>query len=570
MGVLLQAFYNSVPIPTGVDSSIRWWWDHLTSQAARLSTAGFSAVWLPPVLKAASGTLSMGYDPFDDYDIGSKDQKGTVPTRYGVREQLQHCVATMRANGLDVYLDMVEHHRSGDPGNFTFRYKGSDGNPAKGRFPKNPLNFVPNVPRDPDLGGPAKDDFSFGRELAPINGKPHDYVIDGLIDACDWLTTALDAQGYRLDDVKGLSTDFLFRFLESKSMRGKFAVGEFFDGNLGLLHNWIFNPKGMKGRSSAFDFPLRFALAAMCNNPGRFDMSQLDHAGLAGTAPLQAVTFVENHDTDHSSPVVINKVLGYAYILTAEGYPCVFYRDYSRDRGSFGLQPQIDNLIWIHETLAAGETVQRWKDFNLFVYERLGAPKLLVALNNDPSNARSVTVNTSIGQDTRLHDYSGHGADLTTDQHGSATITIPRNHNGSGYVCYSRENVGGSFTTRSHSVTQHFAGAEDLDILPALEGEAVHACRVWCAHGTPIRAELTPDLTNWTDATEITVELRDPEGKLVVNKTYKKATPAGTAITVAAADTGFYAFVLSGTNLPQPAGKSAYVLRVTYTASRDN
>lgn len=44
MGVLLQAFYNSVPVPTGADSSIRWWWDHLTSQATRLSTAGFSAV----------------------------------------------------------------------------------------------------------------------------------------------------------------------------------------------------------------------------------------------------------------------------------------------------------------------------------------------------------------------------------------------------------------------------------------------------------------------------------------------------------------------------------------------
>jgi hypothetical protein len=74
MGVLLQAFYNSVRIP-GLDSSIRWWWDHLASQAARLGTAGFSAVWLPPILKAASGTLSMGYDPFDDYDIGSKEQK---------------------------------------------------------------------------------------------------------------------------------------------------------------------------------------------------------------------------------------------------------------------------------------------------------------------------------------------------------------------------------------------------------------------------------------------------------------------------------------------------------------
>ena len=31
---------------------------------------------------------------------------------------------------------------------------------------------------------------------------------------------------------------------------------------------------------------------------GHFDMSLLDHAGLAGVDPLHAVTFVENHDTD--------------------------------------------------------------------------------------------------------------------------------------------------------------------------------------------------------------------------------------------------------------------------------
>jgi alpha-amylase len=55
--------------------------------------------------------------------------------------------------------------------------------------------------------------------------------VHGLIDAADWLTRALDVQGYRLDDVKGLSTDFLFPFLTSKSMAGKFAFGEFFDGN---------------------------------------------------------------------------------------------------------------------------------------------------------------------------------------------------------------------------------------------------------------------------------------------------------------------------------------------------
>jgi len=301
MGVLLQGFFKlapnrAVPSPADGDKTIPWWWDHLAAQANAFRQAGFTAVWLPPVLKTSAGVTKAadGYEPFDDYDIGSKKQMGSVPTRFGSREQLQRCVATFRANGVDVYLDMVEHHRGGDPGNrpFVFRYQGAGGEQDIGRFSKSPLNFVPNVPRDPNLGGPPRDDFPFGRELAPINAKPKNYVFNGLVDAADWLTRALDVQGYRLDDVKGLSTDFLFPFLNSKSLQGKFAFGEFFDGNTTLVNGWVFNPHGMRGRASAFDFPLRFILQAMCNNAGRFNMADLDHAAVDQFLGLKA-----NEDT---------------------------------------------------------------------------------------------------------------------------------------------------------------------------------------------------------------------------------------------------------------------------------
>jgi len=116
----------------------------------------------------------------------------------------------------------------------------------------------------------------------------------------------------------------------------------------------------MQGRASAFDFPLKFMLTRMCNNPGRFNMADLDHAGLTVISPLNSVTFVENHDTDLESAqkIVSNKLLAYAYILTSEGYPSVSYKDYSTDPGCYGLQPKIDNLIWIHEVLASGATQQ--------------------------------------------------------------------------------------------------------------------------------------------------------------------------------------------------------------------
>jgi galactose oxidase len=573
MGVLLQGFYKlppnrAVPSPADGEAGTPWWWDHLAAQANNLRKAGFTAVWLPPVLKTSAGSHpgSDGYGPFDDYDIGSKDQMGTVPTRFGSREQLQRCVAMFRANGLDVYLDMVEHHRDGDPGNFVFRYKGAEGKPGIGRFPKDPLNFVPNVPRDPNLGGPARDDFPFGRELAPINAKPPGYVFNGLIDAADWLTRALDVQGYRLDDVKGLSTDFLFPFLTRKAMGGKFAFGEYFDGNRVLVNGWVFNPHGMRGRPSAFDFPLRFILASMCNNPGRFNMADLDHAGLAGISPLNAVTFVENHDTDLHEPVAINKILGYAYVLTSEGYPCVYYRDYSTDKKCFGLKPTIDNLIWIHEKLASGPTQQRWKDFDLFAYERLGQPGLLVALNNDPSGPRTVEVATAFGANVALHDYTGNSADLVTTGQGTARITVPRNADGRGYVCYSRIGIDGGFDVGTRAVTQQFEGAADLDLPPAENGNSVQPARIWCDRDTSVRALL--DVPGVVDAAAATIEIAEPDGSLLASKTFNGAATAHAALEARTRSMGFHGLRIKLDNAPEGV-RSAYKLAVSYTASKE-
>jgi galactose oxidase len=576
MGVLLQGFFklppnNAVPSPADGNPSIPWWWDHLASQANDLRQVGFTAVWLPPSLKAAAGASSSadGYGLFDDYDIGSKQQKGSVPTRYGSREQLQRCVAVLRANGLDVYLDIVEHQRIGDTEPFVFRYPGADGTANLGRFPKDPPNFVPQVPRDPNLGGPVADDAAFGRELAPINGQPPGYVSENLTAAADWLTRALGIQGYRIDDVKGLSTDFLFPFLNSQSMAGKFAVGEFYDGDQGLVNGWVFNPAGMRGRASAFDFPLRFRLAAMCGNPGNFDMTSLDHAGFTGIAPLNSVTFVENHDTDldDNNKIVFNKILAYAYVLTSEGYPTVYYRDYSTDANCYGLKPLIDNLIWIHETLAAGPTLQRWRDFNVFAYERLGPPNLLVGLNNDPNGPRTINVFTGFGPNTALHDYTGHGPDTVTDGNGAVTITIPPNNNGLGYVCYSRAGFGGGFAVNTQPVTQDFDGAADLDLLPALASQPVQVGRIWCAANSPIQVGLKPDLNGWTNTTAIQMDLIAPDGTVRATQSFTSAAPPGATLQTTTSEEGFHTLRLTASNTPAADPNPAFTLSATYTST---
>ena len=468
-----------------------------------------------------------------------------------------------RANGIDVYSDLVTNQRGGGSGagGVTFSYADADGQVGGGRFPKNPENFHPNVPEDPNVPGP---DFSFGSDLAPINGKPKGYIFHGLIDSADWMTRSLDVQGYRIDDAKGQSSDFLLPFLNSKAMAGKFAVAEYFDGNIGKIQDWVFNR--MRGRPSAFDFPTRFTLAGMCNSRP-FNMAVLDHVGLAGSDPLQAVTFVENHDTDRSEPIFQNKIMAYAYILTSEGYPCVFYKDYSTDKFCFGLKPEIDNLIFIHEQIANGDTLQRFKDFDVFAYERLAGAHLLVGLNNDPNVARTITVFTGFGANVELHDYTGHSGDVRTNGGGQVTITIPRNVDGLGYVCYSRMGIGKAFHAQTHAVKQTFEGAQDLDIKPAATDQPVEIGRIFCEIGKQIRGALKFDATDWTASTTLTLELLDPSGISLSAKVFHQGDQ-GEFIAVDAVATGFHTFRIQATNTPATNLKPSYSLETIYQAPK--
>jgi len=571
MGVLLQAAYRrkqgvSVPSPFDGHPAVPWWWDHIAGQAHSFRRAGFTALLLPPVLKTSAGAFAGadGYGPFDDYDIGNKDQFFSVPTRFGSRDQLQRCVAILRANGLDVYIDTVPHHRNGGS-DFEYRYLGANHTSGAGRFPKHRTCFVPNVPRDP-IAGPVRDDFAFGDELAPVNARPAGYVMNGLIDAGDWLTRSLDVQGYRIDDVKGLAAEFVRRWLTSKAMAGKFAVGEYFDGNPQTLNWWVWG-SGMAGRSNVYDFTLRFALAAMCNNSSRWDMSQLDHAGLAGISPMNAVTFIDNPDTDLSFPVIWNKLLGYAYILTSEGYPCVFYKDYSTDQGCFGLRHWLDNLIWIHENLAFGPTVTRFKDYQAIVYERQGEPGLLVGLNNDQYNGwRTVTVQTRFGGNVELHDYTGNAGNLWTDGAGRATIGIPPNRDGHGYIAYSRTGYGQSFSVNPKRVTQIVEGAPDLDIPPASNGTNAQVTRIWCGAGSHLRLKSDVNVKGWSPASEVVVTITGPDGVMVGSQRWQVHGRTPDQLSATVLKTGWQAVHVSAQEIPAP-GVAPFVIHLSYLST---
>jgi alpha-amylase len=109
MGVMLQAFYWDCP---HAENREHQWWNFIKSKLPAIAQAGFTALWLPPANKAASWK-SMGYDPYDYYDLGEFDQKGGVPTWFGSKADLLDLIESAHALGLQVYADLVFNHNSG-------------------------------------------------------------------------------------------------------------------------------------------------------------------------------------------------------------------------------------------------------------------------------------------------------------------------------------------------------------------------------------------------------------------------------------------------------------------------
>ena len=74
-------------------------WTRLSSDAAHLQSVGITAVWIPPAYKGTSQG-DVGYGAYDLYDLGEFDQKGTVRTKYGTKNQLIAAVDVFRLAGV--------------------------------------------------------------------------------------------------------------------------------------------------------------------------------------------------------------------------------------------------------------------------------------------------------------------------------------------------------------------------------------------------------------------------------------------------------------------------------------
>ncbi len=365
------------------------WANYLTELAPRLKELGIDAVWIPPTIKN-NGTNSVGYSPFDHYDLGDKYQKNATKTRMGDKDELLRMVAVMHANGIDVIQDIVLNHVSNagsangaggqDPSAMddgqTNRYKNFRytcfKTPAsaetalnylsrEGKFPKNWQNFYPNnsnICCTNDINSPFwGPDASYESNANGLSSnasfnpsQTSDYMRVNMRNWLIWYKKQVGWDGLRFDAVKHfpsyVAEDFLWNLqynaLYASGGADMFAVGEWV-GSTTQLDAWC---TAVQNRAGTFDFNLRFALASMSSGNGNFDLSTIP--GQQQLNRGRTVPFVNNHDTfrptlnsqgnytgwntgselsPHIEPNDGRNSVAHAIVMSLDGAPQLFFED---------------------------------------------------------------------------------------------------------------------------------------------------------------------------------------------------------------------------------------------------
>ena len=114
-GVMLQFFHWYLP-----DDGTLW----VQARDARprtWPTRGSPTSGCRRPTRATSAATTSGYGVYDMYDLGEFDQKGTVRTKYGTRDEYLAAIRELQSAGLAVYADIVWNHRLGADGSEVVR-----------------------------------------------------------------------------------------------------------------------------------------------------------------------------------------------------------------------------------------------------------------------------------------------------------------------------------------------------------------------------------------------------------------------------------------------------------------
>lgn len=420
-------------------------WNSCAAQAEDIKKSGIDVVWLPPAYKGATGRKSVGYDVYDTYDLGEFRQKGAVRTKYGTKEEYLAAVKAFKDNGVEVYTDIVLNHMMGADelenvtveataptnrekvisGKFDIRtwtkfdFKGRNGKYSD--FKWNHTHFSGS---DWDEKRKRKGIYRFyGKQWdkqTDSENVNYDYLmgvdldfdneetVKAVTDWGKWYYDTVQMDGFRLDAVKHIGIDFYRNWLkEMRTYTGKemFAVGEYWSAELPKLIHYL---DVAENSLSLFDVPLHYAMyeaaTAVSSSGKKADLSKLFDETLVKERPANAVTFVDNHDTQPGQALVSFipewfKQTAYALILLRrDGVPCVFYGDY------FGIPHDniapvsgLKELLAVRKNYAYGEQKDYFDEPSVVGFTRKGDSEhensgVAVILTNDVAGKKRMNV----------------------------------------------------------------------------------------------------------------------------------------------------------------------------------
>jgi len=419
-GVIMQFFHWYNP----ADGTL---WQELKGKAQDLAQKGITAIWLPPSYKGTGGKYDVGYGVYDLFDLGEFDQKGSIATKYGTKEQLLTAIDALHAHNIQVYADVVLNHKDGGDEVeevWAQEVAWSDRNRTIGDWHKITAYTKFTFPGRGDTYSSMKwfwwcfdalaynattkntdklyrlKDKGFETDVHHEYGN-YDYLLANDLDSNNeavreelkywgrWFVDTTKVDGFRLDAVKHIRADFFRDWLNHLRVhfgeKELFSVGEYWSGNIDDLHNYLTKSDG---RLSLVDVPLHYKFHQASQSGSNFDLRTICDRTLVKEQPSKAVTFVENHDTQPcqslESPVEPwFKPLAYALILLRqEGYPCIFYPDYygaeyANCRGGFPIvlyahQLLIDKFLFARHAYGFGEQHDYFDHPNTIGWVRLG------------------------------------------------------------------------------------------------------------------------------------------------------------------------------------------------------
>lgn len=348
-------------------------WKHAKEQANYLSQLGITSAWFPPAYKGTNGGYSVGYDAYDLFDLGEFDQKNSIATKYGTKDDYIKAIKSLKENNIQVIVDVVLGHKGGGDELEKFKVVKVDENnrekvisseieiesytkftfPGRGKkYSDFEWNFTCFSGVDYAEGRDSHiykikseygddweemiDDEKGNYDYLMFNDIEHrnPHVREELNKWAKWYFDETGFDGVRLDALKHISFEFYkewLTMLRSNSGKNIFAVGEYWaPGQLNLLQKYI---EATEGCMSLFDSSLQNNFHNASKEGDSYDLRNILAYTLTEADPLHSVSLVDNHDTqplqDLEAPVEAwFKPLAYALILLREkGYPCIFYPD---------------------------------------------------------------------------------------------------------------------------------------------------------------------------------------------------------------------------------------------------